>query len=274
MSGLRVPKLAPVNREAGAKSARSQATPPLHNVQKHFRAETAVWNRIRAAELGESAIGKLTAGSGLLSSVPAVVRADDYLGFVPSQTGLRELAAALPRASMAPQILPAAREPAAREKVRGSDPNPGAPLLPVPSTGSVPRVPSQVSTLFLKKTDFSDLVRSAKGRHLGRFWQPAAIAVALLVLAVVLLAGRASVLPSNDQVAATDHAPQASDRPVTSSPPPDLPEVRPHNSGGDFVAEDYTTRFDLQGNRRTTLRTPDLRPEAQNRPIPKRIVVN
>ena len=100
------------------------------------------------------------------------------------------------------------------------------------------------------------------------------MAAAILVLGLVLLAGRASIFSSKAEVAATDHETQASTRPETSSNPPNLPEATPHKSGNDFVAEDYTTRFELQENRRTVPQTPDLRPEAQNRPIPKRIVEN
>ena len=271
LTGLRVPGLA--QGRAGAESPQSQATPPPHDVHKHFGAEAAVWSSIKAAEIVESAIGESAEPSGLPSSLQTVGRAGDDPGFVPSQTGSCALASAQQNASAAPQVLPATREPAAREKDRGSEHNPGASLLPVPSNGKAPRAAFQLSTL-LKKTRLSGRIHSANGHRLRRFWQPEAVAAALLVLALVLLAGRLSIIPSKAEVATTDHATQASDRPETSSNPPNPPEATPHKSGGDFVAEDYTTRFELQGHRRSAPQTPDPRPEAQNRPIPKRIVDN
>jgi hypothetical protein len=271
LAGLRLPGLA--QGRASAQSPQSQATPPLHDVHKYFGAEAAVWSSIKAAELVESAIGESQELPGLPSPVPPVGRADDDPGFVPSQTGSCALASAQQNASAAPQVLPATREPAAREKDRGSEHNPGASLLPVPSNGKAPRAAFQLSTL-LKKTRLSGRIHSANGHRLSRFWQPEAVAAALLVLALVLLAGRLSIIPSKAEVATTDHATQASDRPETSSNPPNPPEATPHKSGGDFVAEDYTTRFELQGHRRSAPQTPDPRPEAQNRPIPKRIVDN
>ncbi len=269
LAGLRVPGLAPGHARVGAQSPQYQAIPPLPDLQRHLGTEAAVWNSIKAAELGESAVGKTAAGSGPGPSVPAVVRADDELGFVPSQAGLRGLTSAQHEASAAPQVLPAAKE-----KAQGSERNPGVPLLPVPSTAKAATAPGQVSTLLLKRTGLADRIRSANGQRHRRFWQPAAVAAALVVLALVLLEGRASMLPSKAEVAATGPTPEASIRPGTSSNPPNLPEAQRPKSGDDFVAEDYTTRFDRQGHPRTTLRTPDLRPGAQSRAIPKRIVVD
>jgi hypothetical protein len=274
LAGLRVPGLAPVHGRAGAQSPQPQATPPLHDVHKHLGAEAAVWSSIKAAELVESAAGESEGPPGLPSSVQTVGRADDDPGVVPSQTVSRVLASAQQNASAAPQVLPAAREPAARENDRGSEHSPGASILPVPSNGKAPRVAFQLSTLLLKKTGLWGRIHSANGHRLRRFWQPEAVAAALLVLALVLLAGRLSIFPSKAEVATTDHATQASNRPETSSNPPNLPEATPHKSGDDFVAEDYTTRFELQGHRRSARQSPDPKPEAQNRPIPKRIVDN
>jgi hypothetical protein len=269
LAGLRVPGLAPVNGRAGAHSPQSQATPPHHDV--HKRAEAAVWKSIKAAEVVESTVGKSAGAPGLGSSLPAAERGDDDLGSVPSQTAL--LATAELNAGAVPLALPARRESAGREKDQGSDHHPVAPLLPAPATGEVPMAAVELSMLS-KKTGLTGLIFSVDGRRYSRFWRPAALAAAILVLGLVLLAGRASIFSSKAEVAATAHEAQASTRPETSSNPPNLPEATPHKSSNDFVAEDYTTRFELQGNRRTVPQTPDLRPEAQNRPIPKRVVDN
>jgi hypothetical protein len=269
LAGLRVPGLAPGHARVGAQSPQYQAIPPLPDLQRHLGTEAAVWNSIKAAELGESTVVKTTAGSGPRPSIPAVVRADDELGFVPSQAGLRVLASAQQKAIAVPQVLPAVKE-----KTRGSERNPGVPLLPSPSTRESATAPGKVSTLLLKRTGLADRIRSVNRQRYRRFWQPAAVAAALMVLALVLLDGRASVLPSKAEVAATEPTPQASIRPGTSTNPPNLPEAQRHKSDDDFVAADYTTRFDRHGHPRTTLQTPDLRPGAQSRLTPKRIVVD
>ncbi len=269
LAGLRVSGLATGQGRAGAPSPPSQAIPPLPDIQRHFGADNAVWNSIKAAESGESTVGKTAAGPGPFSAVPAAARANNDLGFVPSQTGLRVLASAPQTVSPASQVLPAGRE-----KDPASDRSRGVPLLPAPSTGKAARVPGQISTLSLKRTGLADRIRSANGQRHRRFWQPAAVAAVLLVLALVLLEGRASILPSKAEVAATESTPQASIRPGTSSSPANLPGAQLRKSGDDYVAEDYTTRFDRQGHPRTTLQTPDLRPGAQSRSIPKRVVVD
>ncbi len=263
LAGLRVPGLATGLGRAGAPGPHSQTIPTLPDIPRHLGTESAVWNSIKAAEAGEPALGKTAVGPGPFSAIPAVARADNDLGFVPSQTGLR-LATAQQTVSPASLVLSAGRE-----KAPASDRNPGVPLLPVPSTGKAARVPVQISTLLLKRTGLADRIRSANGQRHGRFWAPVVVAAVLLVLALVLLEGRASILPSQAEVTATEPTPLASIRPGTSTNPPRQPK-----SGDDYVAEDYTTRFDRQGHPRTTLQPPDSRPEAQSRPTPKRIVVD
>ena len=261
LAGLRVPGLAAAQGRAGAQGLHSQAIPPLPDIRRQLGTEAAVWKSIKAAELRESTVGQSAAGSGLIPTVPAVARADNDLGFVPSQAGSRVLATAPQTASLASQLLTAGRE-----KEPASHRKPGVPVLPVPFTGTAP---GQAATLLSKRTGLADRIRSANGRHYRWFWQPAAVAALLLVLALVLLDGRASILPSKAEVAATEPAPQGSIEPTASTHPPQTPK-----SGDGYVAEDYTTRFDRQGHPLTTLRIPDFRPEAQSRPIPKRIVVD
>ncbi len=138
--------------------------------------------------------------------------------------------------------------------------------------------------------------RPADGQPHKRFWQPAVMAATLLTLAVVLLAGRASILSPTADIAAVDkrspgvrtdsHAaglarkrstlrsqpPQPSNR---SETPANLAaEVPRHVSDYDFVAEDYTTHFDQHAQPGATPQNPDLRRGAQNRLIRKRVVVD
>ena len=58
LAGLRVSGLATGQGRAGAPSPPSQAIPPLPDIQRHFGADNAVWNSIKAAESGESTVGK------------------------------------------------------------------------------------------------------------------------------------------------------------------------------------------------------------------------
>jgi hypothetical protein len=138
--------------------------------------------------------------------------------------------------------------------------------------------------------------RPADGQPHKRFWQPAVMAATLLTFAVVLLAGRASILSPTADIAAVDkrnpgvrtdsHAaglarkrstlrsqpPQPSNR--LETPADVVAEVRRHISDYDFVAEDYTTHFDQHAHPRATPQNPDLRRGAQNRLIRKRVVVD
>jgi hypothetical protein len=122
------------------------------------------------------------------------------------------------------------------------------------------------------------------------------MAATLLTFAVVLLAGRASILSPTADIAAVDkrnpgvrtdsHAaglarkrstlrsqpPQPSNR--LETPADVVAEVRRHISDYDFVAEDYTTHFDQHAQPGATPQNPDLRRGAQNRLIRKRVVVD
>jgi hypothetical protein len=138
--------------------------------------------------------------------------------------------------------------------------------------------------------------RPADGRPHKRFWQPAVMAATLLTFAVVLLAGRASILSPTAGLAAVDKrnpgvrtdspaAGLARKRSTLRSQPPQpsnrfetpadvVAEVRRHISDYDFVAEDYTTHFDQHAQPGATPQNPDLRRGAQNRLIRKRVVVD
>jgi hypothetical protein len=267
LAGLQVSGLASLTGGDVARREKSQATPPLQDIQKHLGAEAAVWNCIKAAELGESAVGESTAVSGRPpAAVPTDTAADDNPGFVPSRTGPQLLTSPQQRPTAHPQVVAAAQK-----RAPASNGTSGVPLLTLPPMGRVKGEPRQVATLPLKKTGVSDWIRSANGKPHKRFWQAAGMASALLMLAMVLLAGRESIVPD---AAVSDHESLTSNQAGASNKGPTLADGHRHKSDYDFVAEDYTTHFDSQGHPRATLQTHDFRSGAQNRPIPKRVVVD
>jgi hypothetical protein len=294
LAGLQVAGLASVTAGGAARGSASQATPPLEDIQKHLGTEAAIWNCIKAAGLSESAVRESTAASGQRSAVPAFVPAADSLGFVASQAGLRVLAASQQNAATASQCLPVAQRGAP-----GSNNNSGVSGLPVPSLRKVISEPGPGTAPSSNQAGSSQEIRSADGQGHKRFWQLAAMVATLLIFAVLLLAGRASILSQTTDVAAVDHRNPVAradshaaglvrristlrSRPTkppngqeTPAKPANLAtEVRRPTSDYDFVAEDYTTHFDLHTHPGATMPTPDLRRGAQNRLIRKRIVVN
>jgi hypothetical protein len=258
LAGLQAAGLGSLTAGGKTNGTESRGSPPLQDIQKHLGAAAAVWNCIKAAELSESAARESTATSGQRSSVSTVAPAPDNLGLVSSQ-----------KAAAPPQGVPGAQK-----LVRGSNDNSGAPLLPVPSMGKAGGEWGPVSTLTLKATGFSDGIRAGNGKTRKWFWQPPAMAAALLIFAVILLAGRASILPSTADVAVIDRTSGTSSRARASAKVPNLEEARRHRSDYDFVAEDYTTHFDLHAHPEAASRTPDLRNGAQSRLVRKRVVVN
>jgi hypothetical protein len=263
LAGLQASGLASLTAGGRTKGTESRGTPPLQDIQKHLGAEAAVWNCIKSAELSESAARELTATPGQRSaeprsSVSAAVPVPDHLGLVSPQKA----------------AAPSQGVQAAQKLVRGSNDNSGVPLLPVPSIGKAGGEWGPVSTLALKATGFSDGIRAANGKSRKWFWQPPAMAAALLIFAMILLAGRASILPSTADLAVIDQTSGSSGRAGTSAKAPNLEEARRHRSDYDFVAADYTTHFDLHAHPEATPRTPDLRNGAQSRLVRKRVVVN
>jgi hypothetical protein len=273
LAGLQASGLASLTAGGRTKGTESRGTPPLQDIPKHLGAEAAVWNCIKAAELRESAARESTATSGQrfseqrsaeqrsaepVSSVSAAVPVPDHLGLVSPQKA----------------AAPSQGVPVAQKLVRGSDDKSGVPLLPVPSMGKAGGEWGPVSTLTLKATGFSDRIRAANGKNSKWFWQPPAMAAALLIFAMILLAGRASILPSTADLAVIDQTSGSSGRAGISAKVPNLEEARRHRSDYDFVAADYTTHFDLHAHPEATPRTPDLRNGAQSRLVRKRVVVN
>jgi hypothetical protein len=260
-------------------SAESHARPPLQDLQEHLGSEAAIWNLIKAARSSQSAVGESTAVSGRGPS-PAV----DNPGFVPSQAGSRVLAASQPKAAAASLRLPGAQKTAG-----GSADNSGVPQLPEPSTR---KATSETPThaFPVKKPGSPRGIRPVSKRRDQRMWQPAVMVAALLIFAGILLVGRASILPSNPDVASADDGNtgvrsdsihKATGRRSRSAPPSSAQETsnmpkldadaQRHISDYDFVAEDYTTRFDLQGHR---VATPQTANGTKTPLIQKRVVFN
>jgi hypothetical protein len=268
--------------------------PALEDIQKHLGTEAAIWNCIKAAGSSESGVGESTAASGQRSATPVFIPAADNLGFVASQAGLRVLAASRQDAATESQFLPAAQK-----STPGSNNNSGVSGLPVPSFRKVISKPGQATAVSSKRAGSSEEIHSADGQGHKRFWQLAALAATLLIFAVLLLAGRASIHSPTADVAAVDYrnpgvgadshpaglVRRISTLPTRPTKPPNQPEtptkpsslaaeVRRPMSDYDFVAEDYTTHFDLHTHPGAIPRTPELRRGAQNRLIRKRVVVD
>ena len=180
--------------------------------------------------------------------------------------------------------------PVTQDGAAGSDHHSGAPSAPAPSLATPVRGP-EAAAARSSNGDRSREIHWLGAQRYKRFWRPAAMAAALLILAMVLLAGRAAMLRSTADVAAvgtsnpgertasepvglvhTSSAPrtQRTNHQDASVEPSKLPaEGERHISDYDFVAEDYTTHFDLNGRRASPVRH-----GTQNRTIPRRIVVD
>jgi hypothetical protein len=246
---------------ASAPAAVKKAAAPGHEFESMVRllnqyepagTETAIWNRIKATATAEPGV-KASAADPMPGSSGAPARKPEAnLGFVPNQAGSRVLATSkqkLDGTSALSIALPAASS----ER---------------PSGSAKPRPVGRPVTS----------IQSRDGRRIPRLWQPASIGAALLVLAVILLAGRASIVHSAGGTAIEDTAQSGSDAADSTrqSRAVNTPETkaRRHVSDDDFVAKDYTTHFDLHGHPEPKVHTPELRRGAQNRVRPKRIVVN
>lgn len=266
--------------------AESHARPPLEDLQEHLGSEAAIWNLIKAAQSRQSAAGQSTAvpGRGPLPA-PGAAPAVNNPGFVPSQAGLRVLAASQPKAAAASPPLPGAHKTAS-----GRADNSGVPQLPAPSTReATSETPTHAFPV--KKPGSPRGVRPVSKRRDQRMWQPAVMVAALLIFAGILLGGRASILPSTADVASADdgstgvgsdsihkvtgrrsRSAQPSSPQETSNKAPALAaDAQRHISDYDFVAEDYTTRFDPQGHR---VATPQTANGTKAPLIQKRVVFN
>ncbi len=245
----------------------SRSTPPLDAIQKHLGVDAAIWNRIKAGGVLESNAAESKAASEQ-SSVPAAAVAPDNLGFVASQAGARALL------------------PGAGKRAPVSTKNAGVSGLPVSSMRKAIGRPGK-SPGFSSQIRVPQQVRSGDGRHPKPFWQPVALVAVPSVFAVMLLAGRDSILPASGVAAIDGRNPgeqavsgasavghRAST--VRSSAKPSNPaaEARQHISDYDFVAEDYTTHFDQHSHPGTTIQAPDLGRGGPNRPVRKRVVID
>jgi hypothetical protein len=246
---------------ASAPAAVKKAAAPGHEFESMVRllnqyepagTETAIWNRIKATATAEPGV-KASAADPMPGSSGAPARKPEAnLGFVPNQAGSRVLATS-------------------KQKVDGTSKFSSALPARAPEWQSGSAKPRPVGRPVTS-------IQSRDGRRIPRLWQPASIGAALLVLAVILLAGRASIVHSAGGTAIEDTAQSGSDaadstRPSRAVNTPET-KARRHVSDDDFVAKDYTTHFDLHGHPEPKVHTPELRRGAQNRVRPKRIVVN
>jgi hypothetical protein len=273
LTGLEPSELAAAaaGERAAAPGLEFESMVRLLNQPEPVGTETAIWNRIKAAATAASGV-KASAATPVPapSNSPALRRETANLGFVPNQAGSRVLVTSKQKVDGTSQFSFAAPARSSEQKSGSGD------LLPVKRP---------VKPLF-------KAIYPADGRRFPRLWQPAGIGAALLVFAVILLAGRASILPSAGSTVLEDTRQGAQSRsdasdsmrrtPPVPSHTVNLPEtktsrtaeIRRHISDYDFVAEDYTTHFDLRAHRGPNLHTPELRHGVQNRLTEKRIVVN
>lgn len=202
----------------------------------------------------------------------SVVPQAGYLGFIPSQAGQRVIASHQNGAAQKAGLPTFQRTP--------------------PESNPLPSMPWREGQ---KQSTFGREVREAAIRSWRRHWKPAATVAALLIFAMALLGGRASISLSAEPEAepASRGMTQSSDT-LSSSPNPlsrssaksvilpespvriskSAAEMRRHIAEYDFVAEDYTTHFDLRAHGDASPQAPEFRRGGRNRLLPKRIVVN
>ena len=273
LAGLRLSALESLKGTAGTKGTESRDTPPLDAIPKHLGADAAIWNVIKAGGVKESSAVESKAAPEQRRSVSAVVPPPGNLGFVASQAGVRALTAS--QLSQAPG-----------NGSSGSGNNAAALGLPVPSERKAIGRRGQAAAFPSKQNHLSKGSRPANERT-KRLWQPVAMVAALSIFAVVLLAGRPSILSSPDVAAVGNRNPGARSDPGAASVIDRgskarsstrvsnlAPEGQRHISDYDFVAEDYTTHFDLRARPGAAAQAPDLRHGAPNRPVRKRVVVD
>lgn len=220
------------------------------------------------------------AGSTVANDAADVEAGAGNLGFSPPRSVRRPFAAAPPKAVAQQQSTPAVT---ARPKGRGNL----ASVCPTPPPPA-PVIAELGSADALVPRSNSDQHLSQLEQHRKRLWQPAAMAVALLILAAALLTNRLALAPAATPATAAENANRDTQSDSRSAPsiekgstlprlvPPRTPSVsadaRQHISDYDFAAEDYTTHFDLHGH--PGMEIPQLKHRAQNHTLPKRVVVN
>jgi hypothetical protein len=275
LAGLQIMKMA----SGTAMGAQCPAAPSLQDVQKHLGVDAAIWNCIKAAESGATVLAEPAKLSNPSSSVSASVPATENLGFVASQAGARALSASQKTAS-SPLLLPEP-ENAPAENQGSSVPDLSLSWLQKRMTET-----ERKSILLWRRIASREIRSSLSSRH-TKFWQPAYLAATVLIVAIVLLAGRASLFPSRGAVAPIDsgNSTTRSDSSVadlirkasgaeSSNPASNLTNGRRHLSDDNFVAEDYTTHFDSHSRSVASPTTQSSRSVAQKRSVRKRIVFN
>jgi len=274
LAGLKLPGLEPFKGPGGARGTESWGAPPLADIKKHLGADAAIWNFIKAGRVREAAAVEATAPPGQRRSTSVVVPAPDSLGFVASQAGVRALAASqlsLPPGNGAP----------------GSNNHAAVLGLPVPSPRKAAARQGQGAVFPAEQTRHSKEPDAADAEPAKRFWQPVAMIAALSIFSVVLLAGRPTILPSRDVPTVNSKNPGLRSNFGDAASIQSGSKVRPSTNASnlaaegqrripddDFVAEDYTTHFDLDARPEAGTQAPDRSHETPNRPVRKRVVVD
>jgi hypothetical protein len=275
LAGVQIMKMA----SGSTMGAQFPAAPSLQDMQKHLGVDAAIWNCIRAAESGASALAEPAKLSNPAASISASIPATENLGFVASQAGTRALTASQ-KTTPSPLLLPEP-ENAPAENQQSSVPDLSLPWLQKQITQV-----ERKSILLWKRVTSPEIRSSSSSRH-SRFWQPAYLAATVLLVAIVLLAGRASLFPSPWAVAPADNGNSGSrsDSRIselirktsgaeTANRLSNPADSRRHLSDDNFVAEDHTTHFDSQSRPVAAPSGQASRSVAQKPPVRKRVVFN
>jgi hypothetical protein len=271
LAGLGLSGVGSIKAATGAKDKQSRGTPPLDAIQKHLGADAAIWNILKGAS--ESAAVEAKAVPEQRPSAAVVVPATDSLGFVASQAGVRALAAS--------QVSPTPANGTPGSK------NTAVFGLPLPSVRKAVSRQGQAAVFPSKQSHASRESRTQDAESPRRFWQPVAMITALSIFSVILLAGRPSIPSLTNAAAGDSRNPGGGSDPgaagsiqkgsnVRSSTKASnlAAEGQRHISDYDFVAEDYTTHFELRARPGAATQAPDLRHGAPKRPVRKRVVVD
>lgn len=243
--------------------------------------DSAIWNHIKTAGSVKPPSREPPPQPRQSSSTPDAVEARPRnLGFFPSQAGTREFTHNQPKSVGPPPSSFAVKGPLIKGD-RNSAPVCPTPPPPAPALVVLEQVPALVA---------AKLTAGRKFVHGGgrRLLLSAALALVLVILAVVLLTNRVSLVPAAvDTTAAEGTSPdsgsnadtEASTSKTASHPRRVSPraanpsaESQAEISGYGFVAEDYTTHFELQTRRE--MQVPQLKHRAQSQNLRKRVVVN
>jgi hypothetical protein len=226
---------------------------PVPSMNEELGSQAAIWHIIKTAAANESA-ARNAENHQQSSRRKFVIEPEPVnLGLIPTAVGQRVFSALRPTPAGNSEPSPMVNTPV--ENARGS-------------------------------VSFPLFMHSPDKRH--QPWRPMATVATLLICALVLLTHRAATLPSTIEPASefsnesrggdgSSHLtvqPSGVSLSSAEGSRVSAAAVRRHPSDYDFVAEDFTNRFDPHTHSRATLQTPDLKHDVHRGAERKRIVNN